>query len=112
MLPAKNRLTKKTDFANVYRKGTFFLEAPLSLKVVRNNLGHSRIGFSIEKKFFKKATERNKIKRMLREAFHQNLDSIRKDLDIVVFYKKSESNPELDVILELTKKIIKRLNTK
>ena len=89
MLPSKNRLTKKTDFANVYRKGTFFIEAPLSLKVVKNNLKNSRIGFSIEKKFFKKAVERNKIKRLLREAFHQNLKNIEKSLDMVVFYKKN-----------------------
>ena len=109
MLPSKNRLTKRTDFANVYRKGTFFIEGPLSIKVARNNLENARIGFSIEKKFFKKATERNRIKRLLREAFHQNLDNVRKDCDIVVFYKKSEPNPDLKIILELTKKIIKRI---
>lgn len=109
MLPSKNRLTKKTDFTNVYRKGTFFIEAPLSLKVVKNNLKNSRIGFSIEKKFFKKAVERNKIKRLLREAFHQNLKNIEKSLDMVVFYKKNESNPDLKTISELVKKIIKKL---
>lgn len=112
MLPIKNRLTKKTDFTNVYRKGTFFLEAPLSLKAVKNNLKNSRIGFSIEKKFFKKAVERNRIKRLLREAFCQNLKNIEKGLDIVVFYKKKESNPDLKNISELVKKIIKRVNTK
>jgi len=112
MLPAKNRLTKKTDFNNVYRKGAFFSEGPLSLKAAGNNLENTRIGFSIEKKFFKKAVERNKIKRLLREAFHQNLKSVKKGLDIVVLYKKSEPDPDFKVILELTKKIIKRVNTK
>jgi ribonuclease P protein component len=109
MLPAKNRLAKKTDFNNVYRKGTFFLEEPLSLKAVENNFKNTRIGFSIEKKFFKKAVERNKIKRLLRETFHQNLKSIKNGLDIVVFYKRSKPNPDFKIILELTKKIIKKI---
>ncbi|MFA5777844.1 MAG: ribonuclease P protein component [Parcubacteria group bacterium] len=109
MLPSKNRLTKRTDFANVYRKGTFFLESPLSLKAVKNNLEHTRIGFSIEKKFFKKAVERNKIKRLLREAFHQNLENIKNSLDIVVFYKRSEPNPDFKIISELVKKLIKKI---
>ena len=109
MLPVKNRLTKKIDFSNVYRKGTFFLEAPLSLKAVKNNLNNSRIGFSIEKKFFKKAVERNRIKRLLRETFRQNLKNIEKGFDIVVFYKRSEPNPDFKIILELIKKIIKKI---
>jgi ribonuclease P protein component len=91
MLPAKNRLTKKIDFANVYRIGKYFSEDPLSVKICRNGLENTRIGFSIEKKFFKKAVERNRMKRLLREAFQENLKSLKEGLDIVVFYKKSES---------------------
>ena len=109
MLPSKNRLTKGTDFNNVYRKGTFFSEGPLSLKTASNNLENTRIGFSIEKKFFKKAVERNRMKRLLREAFQQNLKNVKKGLDIVVFYKKNESDPDLKIISELVKKIIKKL---
>lgn len=109
MLPAKNRLVKRTDFNNVYRKGIFFAEEPLSLKYVRNDLENSRIGFSIEKKFFKKATERNRMKRLLREAFHKNIEKIKKGFDIVIFYKKNEKNPEFKVILELVNKIIKKI---
>lgn len=109
MLPSKNRLAKRSDFANVYRRGSFWGEGPMSLKSVSNGLEITRIGFSIEKKFFKKATERNRMKRLLREAFHKNLKGIKKGLDIVVFYKKSEQNPELKTILELVKKLIKRI---
>ncbi|MDO8529435.1 MAG: ribonuclease P protein component [bacterium] len=109
MLPVKNRLTKRTDFVNVYRKGAFFSEGPLSLKSTPNSLKYARIGFSIEKKFFKKAVERNRIKRLLREAFHQNLENIKKSVDMVVFYKKSEKNPDFKAIFGLVKKIIKRI---
>jgi ribonuclease P protein component len=109
MLPAKNRLIKRVEFNNVYRKGILFSEGPISLKAAANNLGHSRIGFSIEKKFFKKAVERNRIKRLLREAFHQNMKNIKNSLDIVVFYKRSEKNPDFKIILEMIKKLIKKI---
>lgn len=109
MLPRKNRLIKKTDFANVYRIGKYFSESPISIKACQNNLENTRIGFSIEKKFWKKAAERNRIKRLLREAFYQNLENIKSNLDIVVFYKKYEKKPDFKIICELTKKIIKKI---
>lgn len=109
MLPIKNRLIKRTDFNNVYRKGAFFSEGPLSLKITPNERETARIGFSIEKKFFKKAVERNKIKRLLREAFCQNIKKIKEGADIVVFYKKSEENPSFKAILKLVEKIINKI---
>jgi ribonuclease P protein component len=112
MLPRENRLTKRTDFANVYRIGRFSSEGPLSAKSAPNKSEISRIGFSIEKKFFKKAVERNRMKRVLREAFRENLKELKTGLDIVIFYKKSEKNPDYQEISELVKKIIKKINTK
>lgn len=108
MLPKKNRLTKRTDFARVYRLGSFFSEGPVSMKAVENNLDVARIGFSIEKKFFKKATERNRIRRILREIFRKNLKNIRKGTDIVVFYKKSEKDPNFEKISMIIEKLIKK----
>jgi ribonuclease P protein component len=109
MLPKKNRLIDKKNFNNVYRKGVFLGEGPLSLKMTSNGSETTRIGFSIEKKFFKKAVERNRMKRLLRDTFHQNLEKIKKGFDIVVFYKKSEKNPDFKAILGLVKKIISKI---
>jgi ribonuclease P protein component len=106
MLPVKNRLKKRADFAKVYKSGKFLSEGPLSMKSSPNGLGVPRIGLSIEKRFFKKAVERNKIKRMLREAFRKNLGDIKNGFDIVVFYKKSAPNPDFELISGLVKKII------
>ena len=112
MLPRKNRLIKRADFSNVYRIGKYFSEDQMLIKVCKNNLENTRIGFSIEKRVWKKATERNRMKRLLREAFYQNLENIKKGLDIVVFYKKHEEKPDFKIICELTKNITKKLNTK
>ena len=109
MLPIKNRLIRRTDFNNVYRKGAFFSEGPLSLKITPNERETARIGFSIEKKFFKKAVLRNRMKRILREAFQQNLEKLKKGVDIVVFYKKNEEDPDFKTVLKLVEKIINKI---
>lgn len=79
------------------------------MKYANNDLSHIRIGFSIEKKFFKKATERNRMKRLLREAFQKNLKVDESGLDMAVFYKRSEPKPNFEEISELVKKIIKKI---
>ena len=107
MLPKKNRLTKKEDFTRVYRKGLFFSEGELSLKLVKNNLSESRFGFPIEKKYFKLATKRNKIKRILRETVHLNLNRMKKGFDIAVFCRK-KGEIEFDDIRIAMEKLLKK----
>lgn len=90
MLPYKNRLVKRKDFEAVYKYGRFFSFGVISLKVKENNLSDLRIGFSIGIKFSKKAVERNRMKRQLREIFKANLARIKQGLDIVVMIQKGE----------------------
>jgi ribonuclease P protein component len=84
MLPKKNRLKKKKDFENVFKRGQGFKEDFLYLKALANNLKSSRFGFAVSKKFSKKATIRNKIKRRLREIVKINLPKIKKNIDGVI----------------------------
>lgn len=81
MLPKQNRLKKKKDFERVFKEGQGFKEDFLFLKVVKNNLKISRLGFVVSKNFSKKATLRNKIKRRLRELVRINLSKIKKGID-------------------------------
>ena len=83
MLPLKNRLKKK-DFKEVFKKGKGFKQGPLFLKVLSNNLQKSRFGFVVGKKIFKKATERNKIKRQLREMVRARIEKIQKGADVIL----------------------------
>ncbi len=109
MLPQKNRLTKKEDFAKVYRQGLFFSEGEVSLKLVKNNLSESRFGFPIEKKYFKLATERNRTKRILRETVRLNLNKIRKGFDVAVFCRK-KGKIESDEIRNKMEKLFRKSN--
>ena len=90
MLSYKNRLIKRGDFKAVYRHGRPLFCAIIGLKVIKNSIGESRIGISIGIKFSKKAVERNRIKRQIREIFRKNIGKLKETVDIVVFVKKAE----------------------
>lgn len=81
MLPKSNRLKKKKDFERVFRAGKGYKENLLYLKVAGSRLEASRFGFSISKKFSKKAVLRNRIRRQLREIIRAQLPSVKKGVD-------------------------------
>ena len=98
MLSKSNRLQKKKDFDVVFKKGRGIKEDFLFLKIINNNLKDSRFGFIIPNKVLKKATQRNRIKRKLREWIKNNIIQIQKGQDIVLmvnsFSKEKENNLE------------------
>ena len=93
MLSYKNRLTVKKDFESAYRFGDFFSFEGVSLKVRKNNVLATRIGISVGIKFSKKAVERNKARRRLREIMRQNLEKMKKGLDVVIVLKNPARTP-------------------
>jgi ribonuclease P protein component len=91
MLPYKNRLKKRTDFERVYKYGKFFYFGDIAVKFVENGLNESRMGFSVGVNFSKKAIERNRAKRQLREACRTLLERIVMGRDIVFILTKKKN---------------------
>jgi len=71
-----DRLVHSDNFSDKYFKVYF----------ARNNKSNARLGIIASKKVFSRATERNRIKRVIREAFRQHGISA-KHLDIVVMVR-------------------------
>lgn len=95
MLPKLHRLTKARDFNNIHQKGKFVGlsfgrqgEKFLAIKFLKNNLSVSRFGILVGEKVSKKATERNKVKRRIREVLRLKLKQIKPGFDVIVFTKK------------------------
>jgi len=63
----KQRLTKRRDFATVYRKGSAFAHPLIALRLIPNHLPYSRYGFAVSKRVGK-AVVRNLVRRRLREG--------------------------------------------
>lgn len=108
MLAFKNRLKKQKDFERVFKGGNGFKQGSLYLKIIENGLQSTRFGFVVSKKFSKKAVDRNRVKRILREVIKNNLSNIKSGLDVVVVVNsgtKIDSEELNKIIVGLFKKI-------
>lgn len=71
--PKSERLYKKKDIQELFDKGSSFYLYPFRVIVQKQpEQGTSQVLFSVSKKNFKKAVDRNLIKRRMREAFRLN----------------------------------------
>jgi len=107
MLPKENRLTDDYDFRRVKRLGKSHPGPLFSLAAApRKTKGQSRFCFVISKKIDKRATVRNRVKRLLRGAVRERLEKIPDGFDIVFVVRPKivgrsyeEINTEFDKIL-------------
>ena len=82
-MPATTRLKLTSGFRAVYRRGRWARGAALSVGVLPNSAGTTRIGLRT-RRGMKGAVVRNRLKRQLREALRANERAFRSGLDIVV----------------------------
>jgi ribonuclease P protein component len=112
MLPSPYRLTKRSDFQKVYRSRSAFFDGPLLLKASPNQLKISRLGFSLEKRYFRSAVSRNKTKRVLIETVHSLLGRVRPGFDIAIIWKPrgAEKTAFSQNLSSLTTSLLKKSN--
>ena len=71
----EERLTNKKIIDSLFKKGNQFFAYPFNIKwttVTNDSIDHTQILISIPKRNFKKAVDRNKLKRLIREAYRIN----------------------------------------
>lgn len=84
MLKKQNQLTKDKEFDNVFKNGKSSYDKIIGIKVIANNSDNSRFGILISTKISKKAIERNKIKRQIREIIRLDLEKILSGYDFII----------------------------
>lgn len=90
MLPKENRLTKKTDFTQVSKRGEVIQSKNFGLAYFRaNNNKAPKFGFIVSNKISKKAVDRNKVKRVLRQVVRELVGDVKNGLLFVLLVKKS-----------------------
>lgn len=77
------RLTKAREFEGVHRARVRKVVGPLAVSGAPNGLGHARLGLSIGRRVGP-AVVRNRIKRLIREAFRLEQREMPAGLDLVV----------------------------
>ena len=84
----KSRILKSKDFRKIYKKGAPLKKGWLVMCSLPNELGQSRIGFSISSKNVKSAVRRNRIRRLFKEVFRLNKDLVKAGYDIVIIIRR------------------------
>lgn len=72
--PKTNKLKIKSEIDDLFKKGKWMSNGPVRLMVMKGEAETPslKVGVSVSKKFFKKAVDRNRIKRLLREYYRHN----------------------------------------
>lgn len=82
MLPQKNRLKKRKEFAYIHKNGTKIHSKNLSLTYTQSKFINTRVGFVVSNKVGN-AVVRNQVKRRMRETIRQQLNNMRTHQNLV-----------------------------
>lgn len=113
------KLKSRKLIEQLFKQGKSFSNFPFRVvyhfTTDEKHAGGVQAGFSVSSKFFKNATDRNRIKRLLREGYrlqkNELLDAVLKNnLRLAVFFIYTGNElPEYDLIAEKTGSALKRL---
>lgn len=92
MLPYPHRLVKNRDFQRVFRLGKSLFVPTLGLKILKTANQYSRIGIVVANRVSKKATQRNKIKRQIREIMRGKLSQMKAGYDLIIITRPAILN--------------------
>jgi ribonuclease P protein component len=101
-LPREARIRRAGDFAVLRQASGRLGGRCFSVRYRQNELGHARMGMAVSKRVSKRAVERNRIKRLLRESFRR-VRSQLPPLDLMIMAREQAAGvpgPELLAELE------------
>ena len=109
MLAKQHRLVKQKDFEKVFKQGRAFYSKLLGVKIIINQREFNRFGIVVSTKVSKKATERNKLKRQIRQAARELLKNLKSGFDIVIIVLPGFLNSEYKIVKGELEIIFKKL---
>ena len=107
------RLLTPAQFKSVFSNPIKASSAEITLLAIPNSEQHPRLGLTVAKRYVKRANQRNRIKRIIRDSFRLNQHDIP-HLDIVVLVRNGVmemENAEINKLIEkLWRKLSRRYN--
>ena len=113
----EEKLKNRKTIEQLFRDGKSFSVFPFRVlwKLTGTSVSPLQTGFAVSSKHFKKAVDRNRIKRLMREAYRlqknelQNqLKQQQKQLAVFIIYVGNEL-PEYDLVFDKTTNVLSRL---
>lgn len=111
------RLHKRDDIELLFKDGQKFFLGPFRVTHLENSSGEAgiKVMIGVPKRNFKKAVDRNLIKRRIREAYRLNRNELKDKLDkksihVFIYYQANEKLPFVEIEAKI-KLILLRLES-
>ncbi len=114
-LPRETRVVRKSDFERAWKAGSRARGDVLLVVAAANGMPLARIGLSVGKKVWKRAVDRNRVRRLFREAFRLTRHELPAGHDFILV-PASNTKPTLEAVrrelARLGPKAVARLKAK
>jgi ribonuclease P protein component len=111
LLPTESRLKANRDFQAVFARRKSLADPLLALYTAPGRGNAARFGFSVSKKLGG-AVQRNRVKRLLREAVRHLLPEISPDTDYVIVARVRAKDASLADLSASLDRLLSRANAK
>ena len=106
--PRGLRLVKREDFQRIFEGGSWMNADCLSARLVTNDLGRPRLGFVTPRKLGSHPP-RNRVARVMREAYRLNQHLLSAGVDVVFMPKRSWTDYRLAVAEPSMQALLRRI---
>ncbi|MGB0845731.1 MAG: ribonuclease P protein component [Thiolinea sp.] len=109
--PRKNRLTRPEEFRRVFQRGRHrrIQVEGILCRARESSTSHARLGLAISKRSLKRAVDRNRVKRLVREGFRTHFTQLPA-VDIVIMGETKLASMDNAVILQQLGMLWERLD--
>lgn len=83
-LPKSARMPAGGPYQRLFRQRQAVSDDCILINCMPNGLDRHRLGLAVAKKMFRKAVDRNRVKRLIREAFRHESNTFGAGLDLVI----------------------------
>ncbi len=107
----QERIFKKKEIQELFSKGSSFYLYPFSVKLTQTTLSNQNaVLISVSKRLYKRAVDRNLIKRRIKEAYRINKLTLEKPSFRIAFIYTSKKQHDFSFIEEKMIKILQKIN--